>query len=799
MPYYARFNENNIPQLLKDHEINVSNATRIFLSGIGLPKTGALLGLLHDLGKYHPDFQRYLKTQCGLAVPGDPEYSTAHRGTIPHAGAGARIFMNRTNVQPLLRDLIAMPVHNHHATPDNGIAPDGEPEFCNRLNAPYPHDLAELQAAFDPVIREKLEELLTTPDVNSELASWVSHLFKAANVRKIHEPNATVLFELGMLVRLLYSALIDADRLDAAGRTVSPPPDWQMLITRFENRIAQLVSDSPINQLRAQISQQCLTRAAYAQGVYRLPIPTGGGKTYSGMRFALHHAALHGCKRIFYIAPFTSILEQNADVIRTAFDDSEGKILLEHHSNLLPEKREDAFYRTISENWDAPVIFTTLVQFLEALFSGQSRSARRFHLFAESVILIDEVQSLPLHTTHLFNRAINFLASYCKTTVVLSSATQPRLDEVPESGGQLHLATPPDLIDDTKQLFDRLKRTRVTYLPDFPVDSLSETLAKIGEWAERWRSLLFITNSKAYARDLYKTVDHDRFDSLHLSTSMCPAHRRRVIAEIREKLNRPGKRPLLVFATSLIEAGVDVDFSCVVRSLAGLDSIAQAAGRCNRSGRMSPSLGEVFVIPNPRNYASPSSIEYGAQVARDTLELFAGKALADPVSPDFLNEYYRRFYGPEETRRLLRGPINNLNDTLLSLWSDNTRSYESYKLRNYNKPLLLRGAYRTAGENFNALDSFCENGIIVPWAEGEAAIAALEGCNDPVSFNRQLSRLQAYSVNVSDSTLRKLRDAKAVRVPANDLESGVLLLDSRFYDAATGLVLEAGKLATYTI
>ncbi|PKO57596.1 MAG: CRISPR-associated helicase/endonuclease Cas3, partial [Betaproteobacteria bacterium HGW-Betaproteobacteria-18] len=333
----------------------------------------------------------------------------------------------------------------------------------------------------------------------------------------------------------------------------------------------------PVDHLRADISRHCLDAAPRECGIYTLTVPTGGGKTLASLRFALHHARAHDLDRVIYVIPYTSIIDQNADVVRQILEPGgvePGSVVLEHHSNLTPEK-QNWRSKILSENWDAPVVYTTTVQLLETLFGAGTRGARRMHQLARAVLIFDEIQSLPVNCVHLFNNAMNFLADHCGSTAVLCTATQPLLDQVEASKGAIRILPGRELMPDKHRLFDELNRVEVLNLCKPGGWSQDETVALSREQISDSGSCLVIVNTKKAAQVLYRLCQGDiEARVFHLSTNMCPAHRKAILDTVRARLDQ--ELPTLCFSTQLIEAGVDVDFGAVIRYAAGLDSIAQA-------------------------------------------------------------------------------------------------------------------------------------------------------------------------------------------------------------------------------
>ena len=321
-----------------------------------------------------------------------------------------------------------LPVWKHHGILPDMYSPDGESPLEKLLKDQGEPDEQEIFDKLDPELRQEIGELFGREGFVKELLAVLSGRRRRCA-------------DFGFTLRLLYSALIDADRMNAAGITPAGKPDWDRFIRVFEEKIRAFRNDSDVAATRGRISSAMPSAAKKAPGVYRFTIPTGGGKTLAGLRFALHHAAEHGMSRIIYAAPFLSILEQNAEVFRAYLGDPEGNAVVESHSNLVFEDEEaEIRHDRVSESWNAPVVCTTMVQILNAVFSGESRYARRFHQLSDAVILLDEIQSLPLCMAHIFSLAVNYIAEALHSTVILCSATQPGLDRIDKDFGAVRLS-----------------------------------------------------------------------------------------------------------------------------------------------------------------------------------------------------------------------------------------------------------------------------------------------------------------------------------------------------------------------
>lgn len=780
-------------QSVREHLEDVSLISRCLAEKIGVPDIGELLGLLHDLGKYSQKFQEYIKSATGMLNPDiDDEYvdAAALRGKIDHSSAGAQwIWENFRRYGPqgeLAGQVLALCLASHHGGLIDCLKPEGENGFVARMRKDVEKThLQECVESVDPEVLKKLN-LLASPALIQECSQQILKLIDSEK----NQSEIVKHFKIGLWVRFLFSCLIDADRINSAdfenpgneslrskGRV-----HWQVAIDRLEDKLTNLPVRHEIDSIRKSISDRCKARALDPQGIYTLTVPTGGGKTYSSIRYALHHAQKHNLDRIIYIIPYTSIIEQNAQAIRDLLEVEGDKFpwVLEHHSNLEPEQQTWRD-KLIAENWDAPIVFTTMVQFLDTLFSGGTRGSRRMHQLAKSVLIFDEIQTLPIKCVHLFCNAINFLVSHAGTTALLCTATQPLLDKLKSSDkGQLTIPKENELVEDVAGLFDQLKRVSVSNkvrLNDGWTEAELTELA-VAEYAQKG-SCLVIVNTKKWAQQLHEACKNkvDQGSLFHLSTNLCPAHRKKILGKVRQRLD--DELPVLCISTQLIEAGVDVDFASVIRFLAGLDSIAQAAGRCNRNGKLSQATVHV-VNPRQESIDMLHDIEEGRDKSLRVLSEKGGTDLLDPEVMKLYFSYY--FYSradqmdyPVTARRAGR------QDSLLSLLSDNHLNIGR------TSPLQLRQSFSTAGKIFQAIDAPTQ-AVIVPYEEGKEIIAGLCAAPEPAKFYKLLKRAQKYSVNVFPNVMEKLKEAQAVSRVQQGEE--IYYLDERYYSLDFGLSTE---------
>jgi len=801
----SRITKDGEKQYLNDHLVGVAEKTAEFASKIGFEQQGELIGLLHDIGKASKEFQQYLGSAAGLIDPDADDYvdASTKKGKVDHSSAGAQFIYNvlsRNGPEGILAaQILSLCIASHHTGLIDCLSPDGRGNFSTRMGKreELTH-INEALSCLDRDERKRLDDLLSKGPLVKHLSK------KLVALKENNDSKETLSFKRGLFVRFLFSCLIDADRLDAADfecpdntqlRNYGKSPSWESLIKRLNNKLKAFENKNDVDKLRSQVSQQCFQFSGKPKGIYQLTVPTGGGKTLASLRFALNHANAPKDKmdRVFYIIPYTSIIDQNAEEVRKILEekDSEGKyldkIVLEHHSNLTPGK-ETRRQNLLSENWDAPVVFTTSVQFLEALFGSGTRSARRMHQLANSVIIFDEVQTIPVRCVHMFNVALRFLVNSCGSTVVLCTATQPLLDKVEPIQRSLTIVPEQRMMKDEKELFKKLKRVKV-------YDS-----RKVGGWAEEevaelvkqelqnTAGVLIIVNTKTAARSLcQKLKDIRQANIYHLSTNMCPAHRMRVLNLVKEKLSL--KQPVICVSTQLIEAGVDIDFGSVIRYLAGLDSIVQAAGRCNRNGK--PKLGNVWIVnPANENLDKLPDIRIGIEKAERVLDEYKDNPEAfdkDILGPKAMEQYYKYYFydrKDEMNYPVTSDSVVGREDNLFSILSTNTRSVQEYQRINKNSlpHLPLRQSFRAASQAFHAIDSLTQ-GVIVPYKDGKAIINELCSTDDIKKQHKLLHAAQRYSVNLFPHEWKKLEKAiHEVREGA-----GIYYLDEQYYSPDFGL------------
>lgn len=810
---HVRSSDQN-PQTLQDHLFGVSKLAEHFTASIDLPEIGTLLGLAHDLGKASHSFQNYLRTETGFL---DPDFDgtcgeQGEKGKIDHSTAGAQIVYQNLikfgHEGKLAAQALSLCLASHHSGLIDCLKPDGEDNFSRRMDKS--EDLAHTTETLTTIDAKVLEELQSI--LNNE--NWIKKFTQVIKeIKELNDDKETYFIKIGLFIRFLYSCLIDADRLDAADfefpinlwlRNYGEYQSWSCLVMRLEdalqdmqrNKTEEIIPEYfPVNDVRDQVSQACKEFSNKPKGIYQLTVPTGGGKTLSSLRFALNHAGKHGMDRVFYIIPYTSIIDQNAEIIRSILEEKDKKgnylnqIVLEHHSNLTPD--EESYRQSLlSQNWDAPVVLTTQVQFLEALFGSGTSSPRRMHQLANSVLIFDEVQTIPVRCVHLFNLALRFLVKTCGCTVVLCTATQPLLDNIDPPTRSLIISEDQKIIKNDSDLFQKLKRVEVIdnrKVEGWQTQEIAELI--VGELHE-YSSVLTIVNTRKTARALYQEVNNKKLtDVFHLSTNMCPAHRLDTLASVRKKLDN--KELVICISTQLIEAGVDIDFGSVIRYLAGLDSITQAAGRCNRNGR-NPSARVWVVNPAEENLDRLVDIRIGREKTLRIFDEFNQNPVSfkqDRIGLEAIRRFYQYYF--YDRKEEMNYPVSKnspvgVDDNLFNLLSLNSQSVSQFSITHQNNlpTIPFRQSFQSAARAFSVIDSHT-HGVVVPYGtEGRDLITQLCGNLDGHSLRKVLKKAQRYSVNLFSYDFEYLGRIQAIKEVKKD--AGIFYLDEQYYSAKFG-------------
>ena len=618
-----------LPHDLEEHLQEVSKLARGFAQHFG-PDWAALAGLWHDLGKYRPGFQRYL----ALSNDSDGHIEGRVAGKDKtHSAAGALWAIQQLN-QPKglpLGHVLAYLIAGHHAGLDDWHGGLRERLALAESGEELRSALAEVPPEHLGILHPTLPAAPRIPGGEAGFALWV---------------------------RMLFSCLVDADFLDTeayfdAGKPArrSGFPTLAQMHIAFDQHMAAKAASAPatpVNTLRADILRQCRAKALLDPGFFSLTVPTGGGKTLSSLAFALEHAKAHGQRRVIYAIPYTSIIEQTADVFRGVFAALGDEVLIEHHSqaDAASGDKETARSRLACENWDAPLVVTTNVQLFESLFAAKTSRCRKLHNLVGSVIVLDEAQQLPPAFLNPILGTLKLLVKHYGVTVVLCTATQPalaRTNYFDPSRNVDGLENVREITDDPDHLYRQLDRVQVELPPDWHTPT---PWADVAERIKQEDCVLTIVNTRKAARELHRLLPEG---TLHLSALMCGAHRKAVIDNIKARLRarREGSdtQPLRVVSTQLVEAGVDLDFPVVYRALAGLDSIAQAAGRCNREGLLRDAQGQLckgrVVVFVPPEKPPVGQMSKAAQSCKSVLH---GQA-DNPLARGLFERYFRDFYG----------------------------------------------------------------------------------------------------------------------------------------------------------
>ncbi len=756
-------------QSLSEHSRNVSDLCGQAAFSLQMKALASLIGLIHDMGKATESWQRYLRISVGL------EDGSATRGSVHHAPIGAIFVYKRWFRQdaelPLKTavQIIMLTVYGHHSGLMDVITPDGQLQLLAKLE--QDPEALNYNEAVDNFIRDvcPLSELDTCfADAVSEMQAFLEKL-KSSTI-------SDQAFMRGLLTKELFGILVDADRWDSScfeyetdPKQGKAHPNWSNALDNLNRDLSQMDHSSMINQIRRRISDNCEQAAKGSGKLFRLSVPTGGGKTFASLRFALKYSALHSedINRIFYIIPFNTILDQNAKEIRRVLGDTIR--ILEHHSNVVFEgesaDEEIENHRLLTERWDSDLILTSMVQFLNCFYTADNSDARRLPHLTDSVLVFDEIQSLPKKCTRLFERAIDYLTEFCGCTVILCTATQPALE--------FHL-TPFEMVPDVQVLFKELKRTQLIDETQRAL-SYSEASEKAINLVEQYGAVLMIVNTKEAARKMAELMKEFGVTTAHLSTDMVPAHRMQVIESIK---NRDKNQPFFCVSTALIEAGIDISFPCVVRSLAGLGSILQAAGRCNRNGELGKeALGTVYIwklrderLGNLPEIATAQQVTYGI-LNSDFL----------PDSPEGIDRYFQNERNAFDC--LSDYPITEPKAFLTDLYGKNTYSRKSIIDRQKSVFFPIPGAFRTVGERFNVIDARTMR-VLAPFEKGEEIIKELCTVRDLKKMIHLLRESQQYSVSLYKNRFLDFCRNNRIRYVEN---SGVYILMKEYYSLETGV------------
>lgn len=781
MAFYAHMRKTPEGEILRqtvfEHLTGTAQWAAQCLRPAGLERAGYLAGLLHDMGKYTGAFQRYLDA-------GDK----SRRGSVIHTFQACRYLMEKYHKESddlssiAASELLAFAVGAHHGLFDC-VDPGQRLGFSYRVEKQDISYEEALAGFLTDIPEDEIERLFA--EASRETDRIVSRLDET------YADDGEYTFETGLLARLLLSSVIEGDRRDtAAFMTGASPcvwpedmrPIWEKSLAHLEEKLALFPCDTPVSKARRRISDTCRAFAARRPGIFRLNVPTGGGKTLASLRYALAHAAAFHKRRLIFTSPLLSILEQNAQVIRDFVGDD--RLILEHHSNAVQTAASEEVLderELFLQSWNAPIIITTLVQLLNTLFDGKTASIRRFQALCGSVIVIDEVQTVPAKMLTLFNLAIEFLSEQCDVTLVLCSATQPALE-----GAEHPLRKKPeDMVPNDEALWSSFRRTELCPLPAQRLEALP---ALIRAQMESVQSLLVICNKKDEASYLLRKTESPDWKSFHLSAAMCMQHRRDVLSALQAALSRQEK--VLCVATQVMEAGVDISFDAVLRLTAGMDSIVQAAGRCNRSGESQTPRPVYVVNCSDEKLGMLRDIQRGKSASLELMEAFRSSPErfdGDLFSDAAIGYYYRALYRDMEHQEQDYA-VRAEKTTLFDLLGAN-RKYADETCAGADL-FFLRQAFQTAGRFFTVFDEDTTD-ILVPYGNGKKLIETLcsQRCRFDLSYRASiLKELSGYTLSIYPYQKKRLEQAHAL-IPA--CEDCVLLLADGFYDETAGFCEDA--------
>ncbi len=715
------------PQMLLEHLEGTAGLAKRFADKFNSGDWAEVAGLAHDAGKGRVAWQNYLRQKSGYD---EEAHLEGNPGKMPHAIHGAKL------VEELfgkgLGRILAYCIAGHHAGLPDWSAAEGAGQSSLEFQEAQVKDLRDI-------------------------AGFVAEQVKRAGPKRPPWQFRNGSLDMPLWVRMLYSCLVDADFLDTEAymdidRGVNRGgyrsiPELLERFDRFMKELDETAEDTPVNQIRRKIRSQCVQMAGEAPGIFSLSVPTGGGKTLSSLAFGLEHAKKHGLDRIIYVIPYTSIIEQNADVFRSAVGADQ---VVEHHSSL-DEDESTPKSRLAAENWDAPVIVTTSVQFFESLFAAKSSRCRKLHNIANSVVVLDEAQLVPVEYLAPILETLQLLVDHYRVSLVISTATQPAFGER-KIGGEVFkgLRDVREIIGDAdrvRELYDSLKRVRVQLPEDLRAPSSWEEIAA---GLIKHEQVLCVVSDRKSCRELHRLMPKGTF---HLSALMCGQHRSEIIAQIKQKLK--AGEPVRVISTQLVEAGVDMDFPVVYRALAGLDSIAQAAGRCNREGKLAePGKVSVFNAPKP---APPGLLRKASDTTRGILAAWS----ADPLDYSLFERYFAELY-----------------------WKANSLDAKGIQPLLTPDPLECAMSFRTAATKFRIIDDSLQKTVIVRYGESERLIDLLK-TNGPERW--LMRKLQRFMVNVYNPEFERLLGRGSIE----PVQPQIYALTSRIeYSKDTGLLID---------
>ncbi len=791
--FIARFNNDFKIQSVKEHILNVANLCQLFGSKLNISNFLYLGGLFHDMGKYSTKFQDYINLELINAQNGDIEKINEIADKVDHGVFGAKYIYEKYNKRDefscITSEILAIICCYHHGGLPDCLNKNYEVPLLERFKKIDSNDVMEVYKIYNDEINADIDEIFD--NACSEIEAIFSRF-------KIFDEEA--FFEMHLLIKTAYSMLIDADRFDSYLFEVGKDANdeianilsmdnqkvWHGYLENLEERLKEFKNqpslnenEKKINEVRQEISDECLQFADNKEGIYTLTVPTGGGKTLSSLRFALKHAELKDKDRIVYILPYTTIIEQNAGEVRKAL--LCGDDLLEYHSNVMEDDKGEN-YKLLTNRWSDKIIYTTMVQFLNTFYNKGTQDMRRIHNLLNSVIIFDEIQTIPIKCIDLFVGCINYLTEIGNSTVVLCSATQPELSK---SNVPVFYSKNREIMKNVDNKFNVLERVEVLDFTRKEGYTSEEAASFIQEVKKNVRSLLMVCNTVGWASSIYDILNRAKNNDTHiffLSSNLCPAHRKDLIKDIKKALKN--ERNIICISTQLIEAGVDISFESTIRALAGLDSIAQTSGRANRNGKKIKGYSYIINLNGDDKLSRLTEIKLGKTHCTEFLDKYRGNKKIfnnSLLSPKSIEEYFNIYYSDKIINNGIDYPVKNTSIYRMLEYSEsNIDGYEE------DFPLQFTYKFKTAGEEFKVIDNNTKT-MLVPYKEGKNLISELLRNDSYDKKKKILDNLGQYSVNIYDNVLEALKKAGGIVI---DERYGVYILKDFYYDEIIGVTLK---------
>ncbi len=786
--YIARFRTENLEeQSLENHITNVAALAESFGQKVGLRNTLRLIGLLHDMGKYSDNFQFFIQNELQRAKENKEQYLLENRHSgFDHGVYGAKyIYTGNEGLkgEKAIREILALVVGYHHGGLPDCEDMDGKVPLLLRIaNQNKLEDFNVVYERFQTEIKEDLRQLFLKSYEEMQQLLWQPKIIKAEDFKFM--PN--------LIIKLMYSMLIDADRLDSMCFEEKKSSDqyiknkekiqenWNIYQRYFEDYILKLKKNGQVqiryqtvNKIRSEISEECLKKADCESGIYKLTVPTGGGKTLASMRFAIQHNKLKQKERIIYVIPYTSIIEQNAEVIRKALHyDCD---LLEHHSNVMEDNKEEE-YKLMTERWNNDIVFTTMVQFLNTFYYKGTQDMRRLHNLMNSTIIFDEVQTVPVKCMSLFNSTINFLNRVGNCTIVLCTATQPKLNAIKLPVRIANMNH--EIIENVGKKFQSLERVEIVNCYRKQRYNIEEAVNFILMKKRQVNSLLVVVNKIITAEQIFDRLkNEENMQVIFLSSHLCPEHRKVVLKELNKILQK--RENVICVSTSLIEAGIDISFEAAIRNTTKLDSIAQTAGRVNRNGEREK--GYCYVINlDEGSYGTMMEVGTGE---KHTFKIFNQFLMNKILNPEVIEEYFNSYFMDEDIKTYFLYPIDKGKKEIYKLLETSSKNIS----RDNKYKMFFKIMFKTASQKFEVIDQNMRT-VIVPYQDGIKIMDEIEKMNIYTTLSEKrivLEKARKYSVNIPDYIYKKLQDNHAI---IQNETTGAYLLGSGYYSLQKGVI-----------